>query len=554
MKLRILCLLLVCFQTLFAQFDFKLSHTYDSLTVNRVQLYFSKKIRYVGYMERYDSIRQFYIDQPVYKIFDENHNFLKRVESKFPITKNPNSTHDKSLYFIGESANGKLLFYERTSTYYPIPNRVIDEDGNEALMDSIYHFVIDSANGLSPKAIKTTYQPIDGSYKIQYNSYPDLRFEKEYTLNKYEIGRRENILYRKKFIKAGEKFVHHVKDSIIQLLNLDHTLFKEIKLKVPSGYYIDKNYIGLGLITQDSNSVFRILYTALKEYNFGSCYTLNIKCIFSDENGVIFQESDATQLSGPPDSGCSNKSFGSSLSSFDDKIVYRNNGKIQFMNSMNLSVDTIYNDSNTNFPKLINIGKNQFYTWDIGDSTKFYDNNFKYKFTTIKLDYFSLLSDTLVNKDKLIEWFTGDTNRVKAINQQGKELFSCAYCSMPILSSIKNVDDNLILIKWGVNNNRTTLIYSKNLVSSVYHNNQNNTSFRIFPNPFSNDINIENYSENLSPFSIQLISSNGQILLSKKCNTKLININHLESFPNGLYFIKIENDKKESSVFKIMKI
>lgn len=562
MKLTLTTLLLLLLsQISFAQFDFKLEHTYDSLTLARTQLHFSKKVRYVGFMERFDSIRQFYIDSPIYQIYDENHKLLKRVESTYPIIKNPNSTHDKSLLFIGESGNGKLLFYERISTYYPYPNRVIDEDGNEAIMDTIYNFTIDSTEEISPKAIKRIYEN-DGSLRVQYYSYPELKFEKEYYFGKFEKENYVQALYRKKFAKAGEKFVFVGKDSTVSLLNLDHSLWKKIKLNIPNKYTFDLS--GLKYITQNSDSTFNFLYEVTRTISNDGCGNFNIIANYVKENGDILYEANYTILSGPPERRCSNVAFGALLSVNENKLIYHNYGThgnstpqtwyTKIMNITTLKVDTTFRDSSTSFPTFIQIDKRNFYIWTQTDSTKFYDEDFNYKFSTVPLNYPLLTSAKLVNNDSLIEWFSRGSNRISAFNQKGKELFDCKVCSDPILSVIKNEDDKLIFKKYGQNNLITTLIYSKNVISSTIDKSPILSNFKIYPNPFSNNLFVENLKEQNTPLSIQLISSSGQVLFSKKFTSKSIIIKDLEFIQNGLYFLRIQSSEKESEIFKIVKL
>ncbi|WP_075340592.1 T9SS type A sorting domain-containing protein [Tenacibaculum agarivorans] len=77
-----------------------------------------------------------------------------------------------------------------------------------------------------------------------------------------------------------------------------------------------------------------------------------------------------------------------------------------------------------------------------------------------------------------------------------------------------------------------------------------NTSFNIYPNPSSDIVNIENYSIS-SNFKVALYNIKGQLILTKETNEDLqIDIKDL---PLGVYFININNEKKNSYISKLIK-
>jgi Secretion system C-terminal sorting domain len=561
MKLKLLAILLCLTSTIFAQFDFKLEHTYDSLSVFRTQLYFSKSIRYIGKVEVFDSIKRELKEKQIYKIFDENHNLLKTVESKYPIIKDPNSATDRWLFYIGESKNGKLLFYERTNTYYPIQYRIMDDDGNNAVMDSIYNFTIDSTEELSPIAIKKIFNT-DGSAKIQYYSYPELKFIKEYSFSKFESSDIDRLIFRKKFVYAGEKFVYIQDSATINILNLDHSLWKKIKVQIPTDYNYTTIYLypklRLDFITENKDSTFRMLYTVLK-HSGSPCQELRIRNILSDDKNQILDSAETISLSGPPEFRCSNFGWGGRLFENGNKFIYNYSSQdktenySKILNISTLKVDTTFSNNLTILPLLLTIDKKNYYTWTDKDSTKFYDEDFKYKFSTVPINYQMFISSKLVNTDNFIEWFAYDSIRLISRNQNGKELFSCTFCNPPVFSVIKNNDDKLITVQYVPNKGNRTLIYSKNVKPTSLEKYETSINAFVFPNPFTHNLEIQIPDNIESPIFVQLYSIEGKILFSQKYDSKKIEMNQFANYVQGLYFLKLQTKDGRNTIIKLVK-
>ena len=68
-------------------------------------------------------------------------------------------------------------------------------------------------------------------------------------------------------------------------------------------------------------------------------------------------------------------------------------------------------------------------------------------------------------------------------------------------------------------------------------------AFRIFPNPASDELNIEMNPPISSEFSITIFNDLGQVFLEKKSYDHLIDPIEISHFSNGIYFIRIESNK-----------
>jgi hypothetical protein len=89
--------------------------------------------------------------------------------------------------------------------------------------------------------------------------------------------------------------------------------------------------------------------------------------------------------------------------------------------------------------------------------------------------------------------------------------------------------------------------YLLNHVGTVETKNQ---TLRIFPNPTSDFVNIE--FRRPGKYELTLFDQNGKIIISEKLSKKKERIN-LTGFSNGVYTLRIETDKRNISIEKIIK-
>ncbi len=102
---------------------------------------------------------------------------------------------------------------------------------------------------------------------------------------------------------------------------------------------------------------------------------------------------------------------------------------------------------------------------------------------------------------------------------------------------------------------RTLIITASNGDQAIYSNRYlsisefNNQSLSIYPNPATDILNLK-YNENLSIQKIIIYDSQGRQVLYNTKNLSQINVGNLKS---GIYFISIENNKKETLKRKFVK-
>jgi len=87
------------------------------------------------------------------------------------------------------------------------------------------------------------------------------------------------------------------------------------------------------------------------------------------------------------------------------------------------------------------------------------------------------------------------------------------------------------------------------VITGIKNENLILSSVSVFPNPFTNQLNLTNTSENILNVSLNDIS--GKEILKNEVNTELYSIN-TDQIPAGVYFLKI-NSNKETKVYKLIK-
>ncbi len=88
------------------------------------------------------------------------------------------------------------------------------------------------------------------------------------------------------------------------------------------------------------------------------------------------------------------------------------------------------------------------------------------------------------------------------------------------------------------------------LYTSIVENAENN-EITIFPNPFSDIINVN--TGEYKGLQLMIYDLNGSVLIEKKVAKSNIQLD-FSSFSPGLYFMRIGDGQKEMKVFKIQKI
>jgi len=76
------------------------------------------------------------------------------------------------------------------------------------------------------------------------------------------------------------------------------------------------------------------------------------------------------------------------------------------------------------------------------------------------------------------------------------------------------------------------------------------TSWKIYPNPFTSSINVEQSRAKES--SMQIMTMSGQILREMTIQEKNINID-LSDFKPGIYLARLRNDESKLTTIKIIK-
>ena len=77
------------------------------------------------------------------------------------------------------------------------------------------------------------------------------------------------------------------------------------------------------------------------------------------------------------------------------------------------------------------------------------------------------------------------------------------------------------------------------------------SNLSLFPNPTPNYITIENPNTTTKTFTLSLTNIQGQLLLSEKVEIDNTHILDLSKFPNGIYFLRLQNEK-ENYIHKVL--
>jgi hypothetical protein len=532
---------------LLAQFDFKLEYAYDSLSVVRIQLPKSKKIRYIGREFTYDSAANIKdINLSKIRIYNEHHQLVKIVESKYPLEKSNQYIYTNRIFYHSESQDSKILFREMTK--YPYEHRIIDEDGNVAERDSTVDFFIDSIGGLLPKAVKVIQAPSAKVY-VQYYSYPDFQFEKEYLITGVAGNDYFTKIFRKKFDSFGDKLIIST-DTAVFLYNNDHSLWKMIKPYTPIGYSFISGTLELTQKQINKEDDIELYYQTVKSSQYLGCYITDIKTILSTEGGQLIYESDYTQSVGPPERLCEGlPTRGVKFSLNGHKIVEQHidnnspkNNSLKVINIKDKKMVYSIPDSIGRFEYIDLEENNAFLVLIRKDSLIFFndDDNFSLNFkTSDRLTYF--ISKNFLNKDSLIEWFNYKDGLV-AKNQNNQIIFRCLKCNYPSLSRIKENDDKLIFSESVNSGHFRTLIYSKNIKTIVLEK-KYLKQLKIYPNPANDiikiDMTLDDYG-GLEKCQLRVVDIVGKVHqthpLSNFASIKEISVADLS---NGLYFVQL---------------
>lgn len=77
-------------------------------------------------------------------------------------------------------------------------------------------------------------------------------------------------------------------------------------------------------------------------------------------------------------------------------------------------------------------------------------------------------------------------------------------------------------------------------------------SFRAYPNPASNTLNLSIENSTLDKLSYQLITSSGELVYDNTITSTLTSID-ITSLPNAIYFIRVMRDTQLIKTFKVIK-
>ncbi len=111
---------------------------------------------------------------------------------------------------------------------------------------------------------------------------------------------------------------------------------------------------------------------------------------------------------------------------------------------------------------------------------------------------------------------------------------SFIYCDSTITDFKITNDKNILYFTDGINIYKLKLDYSKS-VSSVYFE---NSTFRIYPNPFSNYLNINLRNDEI--INLQIIDILGNVLIERTQSFNNITLD-LSNLMQGIYFLKLHN-------------
>lgn len=90
------------------------------------------------------------------------------------------------------------------------------------------------------------------------------------------------------------------------------------------------------------------------------------------------------------------------------------------------------------------------------------------------------------------------------------------------------------------------------IITAIEEANDINLTFSVFPNPTSNYLLLIINESNISDLSYQLYEMQGKLLQSKKIKGNQTSID-MSNLAPAIYFVKINQDKKEIKTFKIIK-
>ncbi len=113
--------------------------------------------------------------------------------------------------------------------------------------------------------------------------------------------------------------------------------------------------------------------------------------------------------------------------------------------------------------------------------------------------------------------------------------------SVSITQSSISVDSAVIEIDGGIYSNTSLYVDELAFINTGLHENENNPCCTVFPNPFGNEIIIQNNSS--QPIQFTLYNSIGENIIDKILSAKTNTIN-LTAFSNGVYFYRLSHENE----------
>ncbi len=378
------------------------------------------------------------------------------------------------------------------------------------------------------------------------------------TLNLDNIYFRAHRLYRKKFGYAGEKYFYKdIEREKMQIYNSDHNFWKGINLKFLTNInlqdYDEESY------TDADDNVFS--KDSLVEVVFSYYSSGNALQAIINENGVPLIKSN-WHLRLDHKDGLKDKLFvGTWRSSADNYFrMYR-------LPSFEIAKQSFYLPSRTNLNKygetIVEFSPNIL---TLSDSNIIIRKRINlpvtpqysvfYPYTIFPYIEFPIVTDSIINKDSLIEVIYAEYNyrakqyTTKIINDTGfiyKTIDDTRYFAINQTKSL----ENKLITKTGNDKPYDTKVWRFGNTTAIK---ETPSVFQVntYPNPFSQALTVEVKENTVFPLTLRLINTLGKVVYTTKSSQSSVYLN-LPNLAKGEYFLEINNGK-EQTVKQIVKM
>ena len=161
------------------------------------------------------------------------------------------------------------------------------------------------------------------------------------------------------------------------------------------------------------------------------------------------------------------------------------------------------------------------------------------------------VSENLLVDDEKLEFIYGTSNNadvrfVVIVNEDAKELLRIPNCDQISISTLPNSKNKLIASQntyFGNNSSVKTSIYGLSSITKLEERIESKKDVFVYPNPFSDNIQIHLDNETQNSYIIRLYDLTGTLMYQQKSFTKTTQIENLQKLPLGLYFLDIQTDK-----------